>query len=161
MSSEAELTKAIKVFFSYSHKDERYKDELLAHLSPLIRRGFIDSWDDRKTSAGDEWEKEILQHFDQADVILCLLSANFIHSDYCFNVEVQRARKRREAEGIKVIPILLKAFNWQETEFHKLQIIPRDNKAILSRSNRNKAFADVAMEIGRVVNSLLLRDKEE
>ena len=160
MSSAAEPTKAIKVFFSYSHKDEKYKDDLLAHLSPLIRREFIDSWDDRKTSAGDEWETEVLHHIDEADIILCLLSANYIHSDYCFNVEVQRARKRREGEGVTVIPILLKAFNWQETEFHKLQIVPRNHKAILSQSNRSQAFADVAMEIGWVVNSLLSRDEK-
>jgi hypothetical protein len=121
----------------------------------------INCWDDRKSEAGEEWEKSILEHLDSANIVICLLSSDFISSDYCTNVELKRAWKRREEEGIRIVPILLKPVLWQETIFHRLQIIPRDDQAILKHtgSRREEAFVKVAKEIERVINSFGLGEK--
>lgn len=153
MQAEAKPTKPAKIFLSYSHKDERWKDKLLTHLSPMRRQGSINSWDDRQIKAGSQWNDEILKHFNEADVILCLISPDFIDSDYCYQIEAQRALEKRELGQVEVIPILLREVDWKKTPFHALQVIPRDNKPIASRANKDKALAEVAREIEKVVNS--------
>lgn len=106
------LNKPIEVFISYSHKDERMRDEIVNHLANLKRQGVITAWHDRKISAGNEWSGEIDQHLNTASVILLLISANFMASDYCNDVEVKRAMKRHEAGDAKVIPVILRPVDW-------------------------------------------------
>ena len=152
MQSKAESI-AVKIFVSYAPKDEGYKQQLLKHLSPLVRQGSITSWDAQQIRAGSEQHEEALKHFYEADIILCLLSSDFIHSEYC-TVEMDHAWKRRESEEIVVLPILLRAVELQGTAFSKLQIIPRNKKPIIGRSNRDKLLSDVAREIAMVADSV-------
>ena len=159
MLLESKPTQAAKTFLSYSRKDERYKNYLVDHLSALTRQGLIEEWDDREIEAGEEWEKEVLKHFNEADIILCLISANFISSQYCYNVEMQGALDRRKVGLVKVIPILLKECAWKNTPFHELQMIPRDGQAILSRpSKRDQVFTKVVQDIEKVVHTLNKRN---
>ena len=74
---------AVKVFFSYSHQDESLRNKLAIYLSSLKRQKLIDSWHDRRLEGGQEWDKTIKAELDGADIILLLVSADFIHSDYC------------------------------------------------------------------------------
>lgn len=102
------MSNAVKVFFSYSHKDEALRDELATHLSMMKRQGVIEAWHDREISAGREWANEIDDNLDIADIILLLVSANFLASDYCYDKEMTRAMERHETREARVIPIILK-----------------------------------------------------
>lgn len=77
-----EITKAIKVFVSYSHKDESYWDQLKNHLATMKRRGFIADWYDREITAGSEWADEIKKNLGSAQIILLLVSPDFLSSNY-------------------------------------------------------------------------------
>ncbi|MDZ8236553.1 MAG: toll/interleukin-1 receptor domain-containing protein [Nostoc sp. ChiQUE01a] len=88
--TEASLV-SLKVFFSYSHADEPLKDELVKHLGILKRQGIISTWDDRQIPPGGEWNQLINENLNAADIILLLVSADFIHSEYCWDVEVSTA----------------------------------------------------------------------
>jgi TIR domain len=70
------------LFFSYSHVDEDLRDQLEIHLSGLRRQGLIESWHDRRITAGDEFGSALDAHIDTHDVILLLVSPDFIASDY-------------------------------------------------------------------------------
>ena len=158
MQFETKLIKPIKVFLSYSEKDERYKNDLLDHLSALRRKGIIESWDKRKIEAGAEWEEELLKHFNEADIVLCLISSNFISSDHCYDIEMQEALTRQKAGKTRIIPLLLRECDWENTPFRELQIVPRDGQAILSRpSKKDLIFAKVVKDIAGVIRTL---DKE-
>jgi hypothetical protein len=87
----------LKVFISYSHLDEQYKVDLLKHLEPLRRQGLIESWHDRKIKPGEEWEKKISSSLEEANIILLLISIDFINSSYCYDIELDRALERHEA----------------------------------------------------------------
>src|SRR5258708_309455 len=89
MSSTSEPTKAIELFFSYSHKDQRLRDQLEKQLSLLKRKGLISTWHDRKIGPGEEWAGKIDEHLNRADIILLLVSADFLASDYCYDVEMK------------------------------------------------------------------------
>jgi len=79
------MSNSVKVFFSYSHKDEVLRDELATHLSLMKRHGVIEAWHDREISAGAEWANAIDDNLNAADIILLLVSANFLASDYCYD----------------------------------------------------------------------------
>src|SRR5512147_326229 len=102
----------ISLFYSYSHKDEALRDELETHLSLLRRQGFLSGWHDRRIAAGTEWAGQIDHHLEAADVILLLVSSDFLASDYCWDVETRRAMDRHEAGTARVIPVILRPCDW-------------------------------------------------
>src|SRR5688572_6254 len=101
-----EPAKPAKVFISYAHEDEAHKDKLLTHLASLRRQGVIATWHDRDIRAGREWSAEIRAQLDTADVVLLLVSADFLASDFCHEIELARALERHEAGEAHVIPII-------------------------------------------------------
>jgi hypothetical protein len=107
MSSTSESARSLEIFYSYAHEDERLRKALDKHLSLLKRDGLISDWYDHKITAGKEWASEILTHLDSAQIILSLVSPDFIASDYCYSVEMQRAMERHELGDACVIPIIL------------------------------------------------------
>lgn len=149
-----EKTKNIEIFFSYSHRDKKYRDELDVYLAPLKRLPSVKAWYDGEISAGSEFEPEILKHLSVAHIILLLISPHFIASDYCYNIEMQHALARHEAKETRVIPIILHETLWKNTPIGKLQALPTDARAITSWSNRRQAFSIVTSGIQKEIEKL-------
>jgi len=147
-------SKPIEVFFSYSHKDEQLRDELAKHLSILKRQGVIQAWYDREISAGTEWAGEIDTHLNTATIILLLISADFLASDYCYDIELTRAMERHAAKEARVIPVILREVDWKGAPFGKLQALPKDAVPVTKWQDRDQAFADIARGIRQAVDSL-------
>ncbi|NJM71321.1 MAG: TIR domain-containing protein [Scytonema sp. RU_4_4] len=147
--------KAIEVFFSYAHEDENLRNELAKHLKLLERQGVIKAWYDRKITAGDEWKTEIEKQLNSAQIILLLVSSDFLASDFCWSVELKRAMKRHEVGEARVIPIILREVDWHEAPFAKLQALPRNAEPVTNWANRDQAFTDITKGIRRVVEELV------
>lgn len=137
----------IEVFFSYAHEDEELKDKLSNHLAILQRLGIITGWHDRMIGAGDEWSKEIEQHLNSAQIILLLISADFMASDFCYSVEMTRAVERHDRGEAQVIPLILRACHWQGAPFSKLQALPKNGRPVTSWPNIDEAFTNIAKGI--------------
>jgi tetratricopeptide (TPR) repeat protein len=120
----------------------------------LKNNGVITNWHDRSISAGTEWEQEINEHLNSADIILLLISADFLASRYCYSVEMKRAMERHEAGEATVIPIILREVVWKGAPFGKLQALPTDSKPVTRWSNRDRAFANVARGIKEAAERL-------
>src|SRR2546421_8892934 len=117
----------VKIFFCYAHKDEELLKKLQSQLIPLQREGLVEGfWHDRDISAGAEWEKEIDRHLNAAQIILLLVSPDFIASEYCYSIEMKRAIERHEKREARVIPIILRHVHWQKSPIGKLQALPTD-----------------------------------
>jgi hypothetical protein len=144
MATAAELRPALRVVFSYAHEDEPLRDRLAAHLASLERAHVIECWHDREIRAGDGWREEIERAIARADVILLLISPDFVASDYCFTIEMANALKRHAAGTALVVPILLRALVTAGQPWSELQSLPRDLRAVTSWPNLDEAFADVA-----------------
>jgi internalin A len=145
----------IRVFYSYSHKDETLRDQLETHLTILKRRGLIQSWHDRRINPGQVWVGEIDSHLDSAQIILLLVSADFISSEYCYEIEMKRAMARHDAGEAVVIPIMLRACNKNGTPFSAVQGLPKDFKPVTSWDNTDEAWTDVSLGIERAINAFL------
>lgn len=153
-------TKDIKVFYSYSHKDERLRDRLETHLALLKRDGVISHWHDRRISAGLEWKNHIHEQLNGAQIILLLISADFLASDYCYDIEMRRAMERHEAGDARVVPIILRPCEWKLAPFARIQALPSDGRAVIHWRDHDSAFSDIARGIRDVVNSLRIQELE-
>jgi len=142
------------LFFSYSHVDESLRDQLETHLSSLRRQGLISSWHDRRITAGEDFGKAIDSHINTADVILLLVSPDFIASDYCYEREMKRALERHQHGEARVIPVILRPCDWHDLSFGKLLATPKDGKPITMWPNIDEAFLDVAKAIKHALKDL-------
>jgi TIR domain len=140
-----------RIFYSYSHKDAELRQTLATFLAPLKQKGKIVEWYDRQIRPGTDWNKEISSELDSANLILLLVSADFLASDYCDGVEVEKAMTRLKRKEVEVVPILLRQCLWKESRFSELQFIPRNDRPIVGSSSLDEAFAEVAREIQQIV----------
>lgn len=142
------------VFFSYSHADEPLRDELEKHLAVLKRQGVITTWHDRGIGAGERLHGVIDEHINHDQIILLLVSPDFLHSDYCYDVEMARALEREAAGDAVVIPIILRACDWQHAPFGRLRATPRDGKPVTQWPDRDQAFLQVVQDIRQAVSRI-------
>jgi tetratricopeptide (TPR) repeat protein len=140
-----------EVFCSYAPEDEKLFRELYKHLRLMERKGQIILSYNQLTPVGTDQAKYSDTHLATASLILLLISSNFLASDYCYGVEMQRALVRHWADEAQVIPILLRPVDWKIAPFAHLQVLPTNKKAVTSWGNRDEAFADVTDAIRRVV----------
>ena len=155
MSEEPQPTGAVKVFFSYAHEDKDLCLRLQEHFSFLRREKKIVQWFDGEIKPGQEWRREIERRLDSADVILLLISAAFANSEFCYEVEMDRAMGRHDAGEAVVVPIILERCDWLSAPFARLQAIPGGDKAISDWTNVNTALYEVARGVREVVEDLL------
>jgi hypothetical protein len=141
------------VFFSYSHADEMLRDQLETQLAMLKRQGIIDAWHDRRIGAGEEVHREISEHLEVAEIVLLLVSPDFLASNYCYEIEMSRALERQLAGECKVIPVILRACDWSDAPFSHLMAVPRDGKPVTQMPDRDQAFLEVVKAIKAAVGS--------
>src|SRR5258708_10840381 len=139
------------VFISYAHKDRRFRDEMAAHLSNLRNQNLINDWFDGDIIAGTEWEQQILEHLQTSQIILLLISVDFLASKFCYSTELKLAIARHDANQARVIPIILRPVDWKDAPFAKLLPLPTDGKPVSKWPTHDDAFANVAKGIRRVI----------
>src|SRR2546421_1309030 len=133
----------VKIFCCYAHEDEPLLEKLKTHLRSLQRQGLVDVWYDRDISAGTDWVQQIKEQLNTAQIILLLVSPDFMDSDYCYGIEMQRALERHERGEARVIPVIVRPVYWQGI-LGQLQALPTDAKPVRSWSDVDEAFFDVA-----------------
>ncbi|WP_116600240.1 toll/interleukin-1 receptor domain-containing protein [Primorskyibacter marinus] len=144
----------MKIFVSYSHRDEGTLERLKTHLSPLRRDGRIETWYDREIRAGGEIDAEISAELEASDIVFLLISPDFLNSDYCMDTEMTRAMERHEEGTARVIPIIVEDCYWKTSVFTKLKALPKDGKPISNWTNENTAFLNIVEEVARVLDDM-------
>jgi hypothetical protein len=144
----------IQVFFSYAQKDEALRDSLETHLAALMRSGTIQAWHDRKVIPGTNWQETIDERIAQSSLILLLVSADFLASDYCYGVEMKRAMEMQRSGEAQVIPVILRACDRNLPPLAGLAALPRDGKAVTSWPNQDEAWSDVVQGIRQAIAQL-------
>ncbi|MCY7349596.1 MAG: TIR domain-containing protein, partial [Cytophagaceae bacterium] len=142
-----------KIFLSYSHKDETYKQELDTHLAALKRSGKIEAWHDRKILPGEDWDEAILEQLKAADIVLLLLSADFMNSDYICKKEIKTAHEQQGKKTTSIVPIFLRPCDFDLPELSAKQGLPRDARWIVSndRPNRDEGYLQVVNDLKKLL----------
>lgn len=146
------------LFFSYSHKDEALRDQLQTQLAMLKRQGVIETWHDRRISAGEVLDQAISSHVEHDDIILLLVSPDFLASDYCYEREMMRAMERHASGDADVIPVILRPCDWQGAPFGKLMATPTDARPVTQWADRDEALLDVVRSVRIAVEKLTLKE---
>ncbi len=142
------------VFISYSHKDQRYFQKLVTYLSTLQKTGKIDHWSDTQIAPGTEWRPQIMHHLQNDQIILLLISADFISSDFCYDIEMQQALERHKKNQARVLPILLRPTDIVGLPISDLQILPSGQKPVSRWPSVDDAFENITMGIRRAIDDL-------
>lgn len=142
------------LFYSYSHKDEKLRDRLEVHLTTLKREGLISGWHDRKIGAGTEWKDAIDDNLKAASIILLLVSADFLASDYCYDVELKYAMESHQKGQARVIPVILQPCDWNTSIFAKLQALPKNAKPVIKWKPRDDGFLNVVEGIRKALQDM-------
>ncbi len=148
---------AYEVFISYSHQDQTLREELDTHLANLKRQHIITSWYDGNIKPGEEVQPHIIEHLNTAQIILLLVSANFIASDFCYSTEMKQAIARHDANKARVIPILLRPTDWKGAPFAKLKMLPTDAKAITLWPTHDEGFVNVIQGMRDAIDDLTIK----
>jgi replicative DNA helicase len=145
----------VRIFYSYSHKDEMLRASLETHLSIMKRQGIIEEWYDRKVIPGTDWETEISANLEAADIVLLLVSPDFVASDYCYGRELRRALERYELGQARIVPIVIRPVDWQHALFRHFQALPQDGKPVTGWANADEAWLDITLGLRKVVEEVV------
>ena len=140
-----------QIFIAYSRKDSSYLNELKTHLTPLERNQTIKFWYDGKIEPGTKWEAAIKKHLHEADIILLLVSADAIASDYFYEKEMANALEKHHAGTARVVPFIIRSCAWQATPLAELQALPKDGKPVDEWSSRDAAFSNAVNSLWKIV----------
>lgn len=148
----------IKIFVSYSHKDEHWKNILNASLAPLRRLENVDIWEDRQVAAGSDWLKEVESYINAADIAILLISSDFLVSDFIVEAEIPHLLKRRENEGLVVLPIIVRPCIWQSVGWlASLNVFPGNGIPISMHDNLDEVMTTFARHVKEIIGILKLQ----
>ncbi len=149
----------VKVFTSYAHKDEELREELDVHLAMVKRHKAVEVWNDRDIDPATEWDASIKAELEAADIILLLVTPKFLASTYIYDVEIKRSMERHEERSALIVPIIMKPCDWLQTDFAKLQGLPRNALPVTKWDDMDEALVDVVNGIKKVIHAAQARKK--
>jgi hypothetical protein len=149
------LHREFKLFFCYAHEDKILREKLETHLSGLKRQYNITTWSDQEILPGANWQQTIHNNLSDADIILLLISPDFIASDCCYSTEMSLAFEMHERGKNSVIPIILRPTDWRSAPFSKIQVLPTYGKPITQWNDYDAAFLDVVSGIRRKIEEFI------
>jgi hypothetical protein len=144
----------LQLFISYDQADEELLERLVVHLASLQNEGLISPWSRRMITPGADREQAVSEQLEAADIVLLLISADFLASNYCYEHEMNRALERHRAGTAHVVPLILRPSDWIGSRFAALQALPANGQPLTSWRCLDEAFAEVAQGIRRMVVQL-------
>lgn len=147
------IQKPLKIFISYSHKDKKMKDKLILHMSALIRQKYVTLWYDNMILPGKEIDENVMEALWSSQIVLLLFSADYIASDYCYDIEMREALTLRDQKKVEVIPIMLRNVDLKGMPVDQLLFLPEDRKAVSQFQDEDEAFKNIVDGIRSVVES--------
>jgi len=142
---------AVKLFLCYADEDKDLVAVLRKHLKLLEQSSCVDKIWDSEVPAGYDVHREREKRLDESQVILLLLSTGFMNSTYCHGVAMRQALRRQEQGEALVVPILLQSVYWEDALIGKLQVLPRNGRAISEWDSQDEAFVDVVRDLKKAI----------
>jgi tetratricopeptide (TPR) repeat protein len=148
---ETVIPQGLMLCYLYAHADRPFCEVLDNHLAPLKRQGWIRTWSNRAIEAEQSWEWEIHQQISQADIVVVLVSCDFLASDSCSHVAMTEVIQRHDLGQAVVVPVVVRPVDWSLTPFHHIQVLPMNGKAVSLWPNRDQAFVHIVQGLKRLI----------
>ncbi len=137
----------------YHDKDALWQEALDAHLKPFGR--FIRTWCHGDIPPGAEWQQEVSDALTRADIIVPLVSADFLADDLNYE-RIQQAVERHKRKEVHVVPIILRPCNWQKTVLGSLDVLPAEGTPVTKNGKLDEeSLSNVAAILGEYAKNLL------
>lgn len=149
----------VRAFVSYAHEDMEYLPKLYTALSPLMEQK-LQLWDDRDINAGDTWEEVLFQQLNESDIVLCLVSADFVASDFCYKKEFATALEAHLRGEKTIVPVMLRQTDWRDLPLSKIQGVPGGNEWIAAAKDKDAAWAKVSAALRPALEHAKQRKKK-
>jgi hypothetical protein len=145
----------IKIFLSYAHEDESFKNDLHKHFAPLRDNGQVSTWHDEKILPGEDWDEVIIKNLRAANVIIMLFSPDFFDSKYIQKTELSIAVERHNKGKALAIGVIVRDSAWQHTAMSKFQVLPKNAKSIAEapKAKRDKIYTQVVNDVMVAANA--------
>jgi len=142
-----------QVFISYAREDEASCSTLLKHLEVLRASGLIENWHCGKLDPGIDWKKTVDEKLRHADIIIMLVSADFLASEYCHEVELTQALRRWETDDVRITPVIVRACAWEASPIGRLQVLPDKALPVSQWPHEDEAWTAVTRHIRRIASA--------
>ena len=143
------MSKPLKIFITYAHKDKVAKDKLITSLDVMEREGKVKLWNDNAIRPGDEWRNIIFSNLTKSDLMLYLVSAASLASENC-NKELAEALNFE----IKIIPIILESCDWMNHKLSNFQALPDKGIPINAWHPESKGWQNVVYGIRKTIEEI-------
>lgn len=150
----SDTSNPVRIFISYAHEDKDYCTRLAKHFRPMERQGKVKVWTDGEIEQGDLWDDEIKKALTGAEIVLFLISSDFVFSDYIDSVEMNSARERYAKGEVIIIPVIIRHCDFSSLELSRFQAAPSGGKPISSWNDHDEAYVDVINGMKRVIERL-------
>lgn len=151
-SNRRKSVKGVKIFISYAHEDEEFKEGIERHLSGLKESGLIHTWHDRQIKPGELWDEEIKGNLEDCKIILMLVSSYFMQSNYIQDVEIKRALDRSDRNELTIIPIIVRPCDFSSLYISRFHSLPKNTNPIVKWTDREEAYLDVIESLKVLLN---------
>ncbi|MBF0155231.1 MAG: toll/interleukin-1 receptor domain-containing protein, partial [Magnetococcales bacterium] len=148
------MSDPVKIFISYAHEDEAYKDALLKFLKVLTRQKKIQPWMDRQIRIGEEWRPQIEQALRECRLGILLISADFLASDFIQDEEVPQLLEQHRTGRTRLVPIIIRHCPWTKDQIARYQALPKDGKPVKSYADSDQAWTEVTLNIAEILAEL-------
>ncbi|MGH3449661.1 MAG: TIR domain-containing protein [Haloechinothrix sp.] len=145
----------LKLFLSYAHEDRDLVTELRKHLAPLRHEQIVADWYDREVMAGQDWDREIRAQLESSDLVIVVVSADFVASDYAYGRELALALRLHDQGRLRLLPVIGRNCKWQNLPLARLQVLPEGAVPISSWDQRDDALVSVVVGVERVAREIL------
>jgi hypothetical protein len=143
-----------KIFISFAHEDEAYLGRFLKHLAPLRRLEKVEVWSARDVLPGEEWEKVILENLSTSNIMVLLISADYLANDWIWDNELAIALRRYQEGSAEVVPVILRPCDWQSTPLNSLPVLPSEARPVTSWQDENDAWVEVVSAIRQILSGM-------
>lgn len=147
----------VHLFYSYASQDEPLRLELEQHLTLMRRQGLLSTYSYLSIMAGEHWYEKSEEALRKAELVLLLLSADFLASNDCFQWQMTRAMERQAAGLCQVIPIVLRPVDWEQAPFGSLAVLPADRQPVTLWPTRDQAWLEVTRGIRAAIDRLQVK----
>lgn len=145
---------SLRLFCSYAHEDEEMRSALRTHLAPLRNEKLLVDWSDRDITPGADWDTEISARLSTSNIVLVLVSADFLASSYAYGRELRRALELNDSGVLRVVPVILRPCVWTILPIAKLHALPEEARPVSTWDDRDSAYVSVVEGIARVAREL-------
>ena len=155
---ESEMTKThlctpVRLFYSYSHADETYREEMEKSLSLLKQESLLSDWSDQKIIPGESISAKIREEMDKANIFAFLISPDFINSEECRKEWEYAYELCTTGRAGFRIPIVVRVCPWLDMlKSDDVKALPKDGKPVSLYEHQDAAWLEVYQGIKEIVN---------